>query len=569
MAATAARTKKKREMSSSVIDAISVEQEKKKEPESVPCLILACFVFRSGKSVLVDWADEKMQVWSVGNDADFKNFLEKEKTKEEYKEYGDNIKVKIYSPDETSTNSARLCANSLKNYAEQLAGNSSVKKPVDIKIFVPESSGSSLNTEFIKYLFGAFDGDEEARKWWKALLGDPIEIDSEKIKVSCMESSFGGIGSSEPEGKAASSPQQPTTKDAQVAAVLCEYTYLLVRRHDYTKKNTKANKKRQGDTSDEILNLAIIPSRWKEKCIVGGGTDLAEATRKDIHAQGIIKGLGLEDWDAIDFNGNGWYGMREHRPAEWESSLSKKIKDGLQKKKGMGSFAAHGSIWSAGFGSVLFVNETTRTVMYCAAGSDFGSDLLWNGDWTTTNISQFFVGISPQYTHSVTNAKVLNKVIDSINAQRKPKEEPVRLFFIGHSLGGGLASNNALITSDKHAITFNAAGLNWLRVPVTLAVNNPGQLLHPIARRERVHLFVIKGEILDVVQSTVTPTPWFLRALTLNIPLPGQAKAYSSSKTRKEIQAPADKDGKLPNSLQRHSMVNFLSPAIRIKNINI
>lgn len=402
MAATAARTKKKREMSSSVIDAISVEQEKKKEPESVPCLILACFVFRSGKSVLVDWADEKMQVWSVGNDADFKNFLEKEKTKEEYKEYGDNIKVKIYSPDETSTNSARLCANSLKNYAEQLAGNSSVKKPVDIKIFVPESSGSSLNTEFIKYLFGAFDGDEEAKKWWKALLGDPIEIDSEKIKVSCMESSFGGIGSSEPEGKAASSPQQPTTKDAQVAAVLCEYTYLLVRRHDYTKKNTKANKKRQGDTSDEILNLAIIPWRWKaiacgetqsllskgiEKCITSG-EDLAEATKKDMHAQKIIKELGLEDWDAIDFNGNEWYGMvapqrREEKNQKWDNSLSKKIKDGLQKKKGRGSFAAYGSMWSAGFGSVLFVNETTRTVMYCAAGSDFGGGLVM--EWRLDN----------------------------------------------------------------------------------------------------------------------------------------------------------------------------------------
>lgn len=554
-------------MSSSVIDAISVEQEKKKEPEFVPCLILACFVFRSGKSVLVDWADEKIQVWSVGNDADFKVFLEKEKAKKEYhEEYGDNIKVKIYSPDETNTNNVRSCANSLKSYAEQLAGNSS---KVAIKIFVPESSGISLDTEFIKYLFGAFNGDEEARKWWEATLGSSFKFNSDKIKVSCMESSFGGIGSSEPEGKAASSPNQPTSEDAQVAAVLCEYTYLLVRRHDYDKKNTKDNKKRQDATSNEILSLAIIPSRWKEKCITGGGTDLAEATNKDPYAQKMINKLGLEEWDAIDFNGNGWYGMREHGPAEWEGSLSKKIKDGLQKKKGRGSFAAYGSMWSAGFGSVLFVNETTRTVMYCAAGSDFGGDLLWNGDWTTTNFSQFLVGISPQYTHSVTNAKVLNKVIDSINAQRKPKEEPVRLFFIGHSLGGGLASNNALITSDKHAITFNAAGLNWLRVPVTLAVNNPGQLLHPIARRERVHLFVIKGEILDVTQSTVTPTPWVLRALTLNIPLPGQAKAYSSSKTRKEIHAPTDKDGKRPNFLQRHSMVNFLSPATQIGNIKI
>lgn len=591
-------------MSPNTINASLVKTTKKNETSSVPKLIIACFVFRARKPVIFNWIAERFMVLTIGHNANFKTEVVK-KIKEKYaQKYGKrNIITNIYTPEETNTASIKASVEKLKQDALRLASKPTVDY-VDIDIIVPVSSSESMDLLFTRFLFGHMSSEQD--EWWKQKLGEKVNLKDGKIKrVEYHEMPLETVLGAKEE-KETNDDNKPTDDDAQVAAVLCEYTYFLVRRYNQEHKkgnrfirNTfmrdKADDDRDDKTSIEVGGLSIIPRQWKKAI----KDEYKVPKEEDIYADDNIKRLGLEDWDAISFDNTKWQGMREHTQGEWEQSLSKMIVDELEGKSSLkGKFSLIGNdgvlnTWfglskNSGFASVIFVNEKTRTVMYCTAGSDFGIDMLWNGDWTTTNISQFLVGLSPQYQQSVTNAKILNKAIDKISEKTKQK---VRLFFIGHSLGGGLASNNAIITPDKHAITFNAAGLNWIRVPVSLAVNRPSQLLHPFKRRKRVHLFVIQGEILDVGQSFVSPTPWILDDLTLGIPLPGKAKGYSSRGTRKEIAPPirnrtANKQGitnkqraidkkkdedlfERPNPLERHSLTNFMDPSINITNIKI
>ena len=143
-----------------------------------------------------------------------------------------------------------------------------------------------------------------------------------------------------------------------------------------------------------------------------------------------------------------------------------------------------------GFYSKLYEkaeNNKTVSLAYCTAGTD---PLSFN-DWFFANFLQGLTGISLQYTQSVRNAKKLDKYCNSIN---------MPLFFIGHSLGGGLASNNALVTSTRHAITFNAAGLNPFRIMTTLLINNPKNFFNRTGRKNRVHPFIIDGEAVQLLR---------------------------------------------------------------------
>lgn len=142
---------------------------------------------------------------------------------------------------------------------------------------------------------------------------------------------------------------------------------------------------------------------------------------------------------------------------------------------------------TSGFYSKLYKGRTNGKYFYCTSGTNM---LSWN-DWYN-NISQGLLGLSKQYTQSVRIAKKLDENIGEN-----------RLFFIGHSLGGGLASNNALVTTRRHAITFNAAGLNFLRVKATLLLNNRRDLFHPNRRRSKIHAYIIDGEILNRALSKI------------------------------------------------------------------
>jgi RHS repeat-associated protein len=102
-----------------------------------------------------------------------------------------------------------------------------------------------------------------------------------------------------------------------------------------------------------------------------------------------------------------------------------------------------------GFKSALYertIDGVTEYV-YATAGTYTGSWKELKAD-AIANAGQALFGNSDQYDQSIDNAKIIAKNLGD-------KE----LTFTGHSLGGGLASANAIAT-DKNAYTFNAAGLS-------------------------------------------------------------------------------------------------------------
>lgn len=184
-----------------------------------------------------------------------------------------------------------------------------------------------------------------------------------------------------------------------------------------------------------------------------------------------------------------------------------------------------------GFYAKLYKKKQKRygkdVYAFCTCGTNFTSP----ADWIFANAAQFFTGISPQYSQSVNIAKRLDK---EFNGQV--------LFFIGHSLGGGLASNNALVTKTRHAITFNAAGLKWTRVLGTLLVNNPSHLLHINERKSKIHAYVIEGEVLN----------YLLGNNTINL----HQGAYGSIRHLDPQKSEALKS--IEGHGAKHSMLNFL-----------
>ncbi len=103
---------------------------------------------------------------------------------------------------------------------------------------------------------------------------------------------------------------------------------------------------------------------------------------------------------------------------------------------------------SEGFKSRLYERERSNGMIeyaYVFAGTD-GEVNAGSKDWSN-NGHQIF-GNSRQYKRAIKNAKKLNKFLDS------------DLTFVGHSLGGGLATAAAGVTGRK-GITFNSAWLSY------------------------------------------------------------------------------------------------------------
>lgn len=140
---------------------------------------------------------------------------------------------------------------------------------------------------------------------------------------------------------------------------------------------------------------------------------------------------------------------------------------------------------STGFSSMFFQKDINGIQYYafCTEGTDMTSLLDWY-----SNFSQGLNGNAPQYSYSVHLAKLIDHAIG---------DEAV-LWFIGHSLGGGLASNNSLATG-RHAITFNAAGLHPNRILLSFVWDNGASISQFQKRTKQIHAFVIEGEILNSV----------------------------------------------------------------------
>jgi len=109
--------------------------------------------------------------------------------------------------------------------------------------------------------------------------------------------------------------------------------------------------------------------------------------------------------------------------------------------------------------------------IYVTEGSELG-DLK---DWQN-NKDQFF-GNSNQYEISVSNAEILHELVGN-----------KKLYFTGHSLGGGMASANALATG-RHAYTYNAAGLS-----------NATRDKYDAGFSSSINATIVRGEFVDVYQ---------------------------------------------------------------------
>ena len=136
---------------------------------------------------------------------------------------------------------------------------------------------------------------------------------------------------------------------------------------------------------------------------------------------------------------------------------------------------------------VLFEGKYNGKIehIYATAGTTDLKDMA-------TNIDQLS-GNSKQYSQSIGIAQDLRRADPGTS-------------YTGHSLGGGLASGNALAVDGK-AVTFNAAGLSD-------ATKNKFDLNNSNAN---ITAFIVKGEILDQTQKT---TPFLNRAEGNKIILP-------------------------------------------------
>lgn len=149
----------------------------------------------------------------------------------------------------------------------------------------------------------------------------------------------------------------------------------------------------------------------------------------------------------------------------------------------------HGMDQLSGYGGLLFTkvdeNGKAKKFAYCTKGTDVNS----LNDWLFVDVLQGVTGFSLQHLHNVKNAITINKKVEEYD-----KKTP--LFYCGHSLGGGLASACAIASKGRHAITFNAAGLNFLGV---LATRTIGGFNYGLDVTNKVHPIRIDGEAIDAL----------------------------------------------------------------------
>jgi hypothetical protein len=128
----------------------------------------------------------------------------------------------------------------------------------------------------------------------------------------------------------------------------------------------------------------------------------------------------------------------------------------------------------SGFQGALYkgtYNDKTEYIYATAGTQDVGKDGV-------ADVKQVF-GASKQYEESVALAEGLS-------------DEYAGVSFTGHSLGGGLASANALAVEGK-AVTFNAAGLS----------RGTKKNLGLSGNTANITAYVVSGEALDAFQRNV------------------------------------------------------------------
>lgn len=179
-----------------------------------------------------------------------------------------------------------------------------------------------------------------------------------------------------------------------------------------------------------------------------------------------------------------------------------------------------------GFAAILFKNG--NNYIYSFKGTDFDS---YGKDWISTNLLQGLTGYSLQHHIAISKAQEYDKEIGSKG----------NLWFVGHSLGGGLASAATISTLSRMGYTFNAAGLNVIGVKVNQLIHNSSNMIYPSQSWNRVFPYRIKGEVLDTLQKTALR---LVSAFTLE-------RGYGINSVEFDIMSEK-------NCLKRHGINNFL-----------
>ncbi|QDU42481.1 tRNA(Glu)-specific nuclease WapA precursor [Symmachiella dynata] len=130
---------------------------------------------------------------------------------------------------------------------------------------------------------------------------------------------------------------------------------------------------------------------------------------------------------------------------------------------------------TTGFRARLFQRGNERVIAYA------GTDPKDRQDWIN-NISQGLFGASLQYAQAIEIADIWESKYGSVDR------------FVGHSLGGGLATAAAVVY-NRPATTFNASGLNANFAEMYPSANTAGV-------NQRVHAYRVQGDILSTLQDT-------------------------------------------------------------------
>jgi hypothetical protein len=184
----------------------------------------------------------------------------------------------------------------------------------------------------------------------------------------------------------------------------------------------------------------------------------------------------------------------ENVSTQWRMLTSKEVGDLTNNNEQFKLKSSASGFYSQVFYKPASTGKDFGKFAYCTAGTN----PLSPADWFS-NLAQGLIDWAPQYVQSERNAIILDKSLSS-----------KFLLFVGHSLGGGLASRNALATQSRHAVTFNAAGLCVFRTASKWLVDKVGDFFHEnkTTENKRVHPFLIKGEILHVVLRLIGEMPY-------------------------------------------------------------
>ena len=105
------------------------------------------------------------------------------------------------------------------------------------------------------------------------------------------------------------------------------------------------------------------------------------------------------------------------------------------------------------------------------------------------------LGLSKQYENAANNAKTLSKILSD-----------TELNFVGHSLGGGEAALNSLVTSDdklkgRKAFTFNAAGVS------DITKISEGTWKTPFKSERKIEAYILITDPLNALQNKFSLMP--------------------------------------------------------------